>query len=199
MSGRKALLSLFTFFFLAGVNATPAFAVSLTDFPSCVNPQGSVIAHYDHGDHAIIGNPKIQTGSDTVYQVSNNMVVQCFCPENGGTGVQTNWYKTSALSESEISVMKKEGWNYYNGEGWGLGNTGYLAKNVEYACKGTPSCTPTPTVTITPSPTVVTTTPTKPVLGLATTGNIVFIYSLITVGTFTLISGLLLRFLSRNK
>lgn len=133
--------------------AAPAFADS-PSFPLCTNPQGSVIANYDTGSHAIAGQMSLQDGKDTVYSLDADMqqVTQCFCPPTELNGIQTNWLQASTLSEEEKQQLISNGWIYIaNGATWGLANGPYLAQNVTYACNETGESTPPPT-SVTPAP-----------------------------------------------
>lgn len=164
--------------------ATPAFAVQTPDFGSCVNPQGTKIVSYDSGSHGVAGRTDYYTGSDAVYRQSDNALTQCLCPDNGN-GIQTNWLKASSLKENDVVVLGKEGWVYViTGSPWGLEDSAYLAKNSDYACKASAAVTPTPV---------------KSTLGLASTGNILFIDALIISGGLSLITGMVLLRLSRYR
>ena len=66
-----------------------ASAVTVPQFPSCLNPQGSVIASYNSGVHGIVGSSGTFTGADKVYAVDEIRIVQCFCQDNG-PDIQTN-------------------------------------------------------------------------------------------------------------
>lgn len=111
------------------------FAVSMPDFPSCNAPQGEIVASYESGIHGIVGDPKTFTGSDTVYKISPVVHTQCFCADNG-TGIQTNWWNASSLSEENITLLKSQGWYYVpNGNLWGLTADPYVAQNIYYNCK----------------------------------------------------------------
>jgi len=180
MFKNKVFIAILTLLLTLSV-VKPVYAYNLPDFGSCLNPQGSVIASYDSGTHGIVGQNEV-SGSDSVYQSSSNGVTQCFCPDNGN-GIQTNWLKASDLSADDISILKNQGWIYVpTGSNWGLGDTAYLAKNSDFACRGTRSAT-------------------KPqvgeVLGLANTGDSAAIYFLIISGAIFLITGMSLRRFSK--
>src|SRR5437868_1830638 len=87
----------------------PAYATNLPNFSTCLNPQGSVSVSYDSGYHGVAGSTNQYQGSDIVYQLSDNALMQCLCPDNG-EGVQTNWLKASNLSQSDINDLKSQGW-----------------------------------------------------------------------------------------
>lgn len=107
-------------------------------FPSCDQPSGSIIAQYDSGMHGIAGDSSTYHGSDAVYQLSNSQVLQCFCPEEGSEGIQSNWWKYSELSEDEIKILIKAGWIAIpSGAVWGLNDAPYLVQNHSYSCRGT--------------------------------------------------------------
>lgn len=110
-------------------------AVSTPNFPLCVNPSGTVKTSYSSGVHGIVGDSSTHTGSDTVYEINQNQLTQCFCAEDG-TGIQTNWLKVGTISESTRKMYEADGWIYVPyGSAWGLEDTGYVAKNVHYTCK----------------------------------------------------------------
>ena len=73
------------------VFASPAAAFAETPFPGCPNPGGTLKVSYVTGQHGIPGDYSTYTGSDSVYILSENQVVQCFCAESGTSGIQTNW------------------------------------------------------------------------------------------------------------
>lgn len=129
----KAILSAILLIILS--QATPAFASDVPSFTSCVNPKGEVKASYENGTHGIAGMPGLFSGKDVVYQISGEALTQCFCADNG-SGVQTNWWKIPQMTESEIKTYEAQGWIYIpNGALWGLENAPYLAKNSDYVCK----------------------------------------------------------------
>lgn len=107
-------------------------------FPHCLDLQGQVkVVHYS-GTHGIPGDLNTYTGKDQVNWLSESTLVQCFCPDKGVNGIQTNWWKITDFSERSIETLIKLGWVYIpNGEKWGLQEGPYLAKNTEYVCKGT--------------------------------------------------------------
>ncbi len=118
---------------------TPVFV-----FPSCsslIGVNGS--PHYDFGNpHQIIGEEVQRYGRDDVYALENGNYLQCFCPDEGNNGVQTNWLRT------DDPIV---GWFFENGSQWNLGNFMYAAQNLSFSCK--PESTPTPTPTAVPTPT----------------------------------------------
>lgn len=117
------------------IQSGQVMATETPNFTSCVNPQGQVKASYETGSHGIAGKAGTFEGKDIVYTLSENALTQCFCAVDGA-GIQTNFWKIPALSESEIEAFKSQGWIYVpNGALWGLENAQYLAKNSDFSCK----------------------------------------------------------------
>lgn len=117
------------------VSANSVYAISAPSFPSCLNPQGTVIASYAEGTHGIVGYSTAYSGSDKVYKVTDSTVLQCFCADDGN-GIQTNWFKASELSEDEMKSLEAQGWTYIpSGTPWGLDQGPYFAKNSFFNCK----------------------------------------------------------------
>lgn len=114
-------------------------------FPRCEDflPNPGNIAHYTTGMHQIVGGPLLP-GSDDVYSLNGGNYLQCFCPEDPGTGIQTNWLRTN----DPIT-----GWFFVNGSQWNLGNFMYAAQNSNFSCDGDPESSPTPVASFTPVPT----------------------------------------------
>ncbi len=213
---KKSLITVLSLPILFTSFAQPAFAMSVPEFGSCLNPQVAASQVNTGNNHGVIGKSGNYSGTDTIYSLSNGNVMQCLCPDSGN-GVQTNWLKASSFSQSDIDVLKNQGWIYVaTGSSWGLEDVPYLAKNSDYACKAiTPTCTPTPSVTQTPTPTptgTLTPTPTTTpgptatptptpvqgsVLSLASTGNIIIVYGLIIAGAVSLIAGMILKRFSK--
>ena len=157
---------IFTFLLLA-MAASPVAAYVIPDFPACSAPRGTVKENYPDGIHGIVGSTATYTGSDTVYSISEDILVQCFCPKDESPGIQSNWWNASKLSVSDIDNLKYNGWNYVpNGTNWGLENTAYIVKNNEYTCKdsGTGGGQVQAAVVETPK-----------VLGLADTGDVILL------------------------
>ncbi len=192
------LLSL-AFFFAA---FSKAEAYSIPQFTSCVNPQGSLKVSYDSGTHGIAGQTGNYSGKDSVYTLSGDALTQCFCSSNG-SGIQTNWWKVSSLTENEVDSLKAQGWNYIpNGALWGLEEAPYLALNTDYACGKTSQgscCSPTTDI---PGPGgsggqggtgSVLGISTGSVLGLASTGNIKFVLTIFSISILSIIVGLFLK------
>lgn len=185
------LLVLFAFF-PKHVDAAPN-----TDFSACVNPQGSLVADYSNGTHGIVNNTGSFTGSDKVYLLRNGNAMQCFCGSNN-EGIQTNWLKNTGFTDSEIAVLKNQGWTSIpDGSVWGLEPVQYFAMNSSYACTGStgPITASNPPSTNNPSQSVLgasTTTLTT----LANTGNSLLFYSTLLLGIGFILAGL---FLPGNK
>jgi len=130
----------FIIIFLVAVlfTLTPQTVRAVNDRPifSCSAPIGTIIASYSSGTHGIPGDYGTHTGSDTVYQVNTDHVLQCFCPDNGQSGIQSNWLKVSDLSQEELYYYQKLGWVYVpNGSLWGLDEASFLVKNDSYECR----------------------------------------------------------------
>lgn len=114
--------------------ASPVYSVNTPTFPSCVSPQGSIKVSYSSGTHGIVGSGETYTGTDAVYTLTLDTLTQCFCSSTG-EGIQTNWWKASSLSESDITVLKSLGWIYVPaGQLWGLEAAPYVAINTKYSC-----------------------------------------------------------------
>ncbi|MFH1602245.1 MAG: hypothetical protein ABIB61_04805 [Candidatus Shapirobacteria bacterium] len=134
------------------------------NFSSCSSPTGDLKVSYKNGSHGIVGDSVSYEGSDAVYIINDNQLIQCFCsPE--GTGIQTDWWKIDRLTPEEIGGLEKLGWFFVpSGSAWGLDASPYLAKNSNYAC-GLSSYGIG-----------------GQVLGLATTGNSLYIFALLVLG-----------------
>ncbi len=136
---RKIIASLFISLGLIANSYIPAYAVTTPNFPSCLSPQGTLRVFYPNGTHGIVGSSQEYVGSDTVYDLDATTILQCFCSVDG-TGIQTNWWNASSLTEEEVEVLKKEGWFYVpDGSLWGLVADPFVAKNVSYSCRNTPA------------------------------------------------------------
>lgn len=139
MAGKKLFLSSILITAILSVVAsatsvTPAFAVTSPDFPSCANPQGTVKVSYDSGTHGVPGDGATYTGRDVVYSLSDNSLTQCLCTDQG-QGIQTNWWKVSSISSDQVSILKSQGWILVpDGAAWGLDNGPYLAQNSPFTC-----------------------------------------------------------------
>lgn len=179
------LTSILSFFVLA----TPVWAVTPPNFPACSNPTGNLVVSYEAGLHGIVGQPNSASGSDKVYSLAEIGNVQCFCAISG-EGIQTNWWKTSSLTQDEIEQLKKLGWVYVpTGAVWGLEDTSYMAKNEPYACRSTTSSSSSQGSVLSTAA-----TDTKPqVLGLAATGDTQMLLTLIILSFTSLILGIWAR------
>jgi len=172
-------------------------------FPSCINPQGTTIAHYASGKHGIVGGSE-QKGSDNVYKLSETTYMQCFCPSNG-LGIQTNWWNVSSLDQSDIANLQNNGWIYQpQGLYWGLTNASYLGQNSSFSCNNqitaivaAANASDTNSGNTTANPGSTSSTSTGSVPQLANTGNSVLLYGLIILGSFSILAGLLIKKISK--
>lgn len=113
----------------------PALATVDPQFPTCSNPGGSLQVSYPDGSHAIVGRNQNVIGSDQVYNLGDNLYLQCFCSASG-EGIQTNWWDAAHLSQEELDRYQLLGWYFIgNGADWGLAPDPYLAKNIDYSCQ----------------------------------------------------------------
>ncbi len=133
----KRTYILLIFFVLFHLSVQQSFALNEPPIFSCQSPVGSTIADFNEGTHGIAGDSATYVGSDRVYQIDSNHVVQCFCPHDSNDGIQSNWAILTDTSEETINYYQKLGWTYVpNGTAWGLSNSGYIVQNVSYACHG---------------------------------------------------------------
>lgn len=188
------------------VQTGQAFAYEIPGFTSCVNPQGEIKVNYESGTHGIVGSNASYEGKDTVYNLSSNALTQCFCALDG-KGIQTNWWKISQLSESEIEALKSQGWIYVpNGALWGLEDSAYMAKNSDFSCKGSSSSGGSGSTNDSGSSSsssgtssqVSASGPVGQVLGLASTGNSVFLLGTALTSGLSLLLGLILKKRAKN-
>ena len=193
----KKAISILTIALIAiFLNVTNVQAYTLPTFPTCLNPQGEIKAS-NTGTHGVPGDYATYKGIDVVYKLSGDTYMQCLCPENGN-GVQTNWWKVSGLSTTEIEELKQKGYVYVpNGIVWGLEEAPYIANNFTYSCLakgGGPTPTPGPGPTSTPAPSNNSSSSSSnsvsSVLGLANTGNIKSIYFYTVSGLFLIAVGI---------
>lgn len=190
----KKIIGLITIIIGLYATTSTASAYSVPSFPSCQNPQGDLKVRYDTGTHGIPGRNESFTGSDAVFYVSNITLAQCFCPDNGNTGIQTNWWKVPSLEEGMVDSLQKDGWIYIpDGSLWGLDATNYFAKNNEYSCRPTgggngPSNSTSNNGGVGGGTVQAATTA---VMGLATTGNSALMVGILLLGVFLLIAGIL--------
>jgi hypothetical protein len=130
MNRLSLILSVAALFAFTGTS----YAATLPTFPSCLNPQGTIKVTHSDGTHGIVGSSNSYSGSDTVYNVLDNSVTQCFCGSDN-QGIQTNWFDASNLTQQEIQDLKNDGWfQVPNGLAWGLADKPYMAKNTNYTC-----------------------------------------------------------------
>lgn len=189
---KKVLFFLSTLSYLL-TSAAPVLAVSTPTFPACANPQGSLKVSYSEGTHGIVGSGATYTGRDTVYTLSDTTLTQCFCAADG-SGIQTNWWKASSLTEADINILKAEGWHYVpTGSVWGLAVDPYVAKNISYTCLPNSSSTPSTSTSerndngtgggdlLGES--------TGEVLGLAATGDSIYVYASFILGVILTVIG----------
>lgn len=133
MQNRIWIVILLTMFGLF-LGSKTASALEIPNFPSCLNPGGTIKVSYNEGTHGIVGDTSQYNGSDTVYQLDSGNLTQCLCTANG-QGIQTNWWKDSSLFAEEKQTLINSGWIYIpNGALWGLEETAYFAKNSNYSC-----------------------------------------------------------------
>lgn len=170
-----AIIAIFLIVFF--YEGSHVYAVDTPDFPACTNPSGVIKVDYPSGSHGIVGSTSEFSGRDTVYQLTEDTLSQCFCSTNG-LGIQTNWWKVTSLSDEQIDILKKDGWDFVpNGALWGLDESAYLAKSSNYACGSSNS-----KVSILGD-----------ILGLASTGNNTLFYSLGILGLASLTIGVILK------
>ncbi|EKD90945.1 MAG: hypothetical protein ACD_30C00056G0022 [uncultured bacterium] len=174
-------------FYFYNLAATSILAADIPSFPSCVNPQGTVKANYTDGTHGIAGSNSTFQGSDAVYTLSENTLMQCFCAADG-SGIQTNWWNVSSLSQNEIDLLVNSGWTYIpNGALWGLDNAPYLTQNSNFSCKS--SSTTNSSSGGSTDQVAGISFDAGQVLGLASTGNLQSILSLFTLGVLSFVLG----------
>ncbi len=179
-----AIIALFLAF---AASTTNAFAVETPQFSSCYAPGGTLIASYGDGQHGIPGDTKTYSGTDTVYQLNTDMVLQCLCPIDTN-GIRTEWWKATNISDNDISILTKQGWIYItSGAAWGLDDHAYLARNSSYSCNEHG---------IGGGSVLGASTQTGSILGastLAGTGTMLYIVGLIAVGLLLVISATQLK------
>jgi len=133
---KKISVALLTLLFLHSF-ARPSFALTEPPLFSCESPVGNTIADFNEGTHGIAGQSATFVGSDVVYSVDSDHVLQCFCPSDSNSGIQSNWAKLTDTSEETINYYQKLGWSYVpNGVAWGLDDSAYIVKNDYYSCHG---------------------------------------------------------------
>lgn len=195
----KAILLVLSIYVAYLSSAHPVLASEEAfDTASCLTPVGSVIADYQDGTHGIVGQGSM-VGKDTVYQLPSGNALQCFCSVTAG-GVQTNWVKTATLSEDQIKIYQNQGWIFVpSGAAWGLSDEPYLAQNVSFGCLKFPGPqTGSDGRTDGRSDGQSSNGGTSIVQAakgsnLASTGNILFIIEIFSVGLFMVVIGIILR------
>lgn len=193
----KKVVFLYVLLYLLVLPITASAAVE-PSFPTCANPTGTLKTQYSSGTHGIAGNSGVFSGSDSVYTLSDGNVLQCFCAEDG-SGIQTNWWRVTSISDAERKVLESQGWHYIpDGAAWGLDNTVYLAKNNNYACRGgnsgnNSSSNGGSSVAGASANTGGSNNGVGQVLGLATTGSMNIIVMIISLGLGLLSAGLLMK------
>lgn len=164
-------------------------------FPACANPSGTVRVSYPSGTHGIVGSQNAFSGADTVYDIGNGNHVQCFCADDG-SGIQTNWWNVSSLSQEEIDILLTQGWTYIpNGAVWGLEEAPFLVQNNNYSCRGGGGSTNGSSTSSGGGGGSVAgaSNSVGSVLGLAATGGVIPMYFFGSLGTVSLALGFLLR------
>lgn len=165
------------------VFAATAKALTIPNFPTCNAPEGIVKVHYPDGVHGIPGSTSEYRGSDTVYKITDDLIMQCYCAPDA-TGIQSNWWKVSHLSQEEKEYLVRSGWiSIPNGALWGLDNAPYMVKNVDIVCGergGAPVSNPQ-------------------ILGLAATGRNHTRILVGILGTGSLLAGLYILFVRRAQ
>lgn len=127
--------------------------------------------------------------------------MQCFC--GNGSGIQTNWMYASNLTGDQIKVYENQGWIYVpDGTAWGLTEGAYLAKNISYSCGGSSTTgggqgqepnNPNDGKSDGRSDGASIVQSATGTSGFASTGNIVFLLSILGAGILFTLTGILLR------
>ena len=177
-----SILSLLSLMFVPSVHA-----IDIPEFPHCSNTGGQIIAKYESGIHGVPGNPTTFSGRDTVYRLDDTRTVQCLCLEDN-TGIQTNWWKVSSISQEEIDTLKKLDWIFIpNGTSWGLSDSAYFAKNSNFSCGSNSNGQ------ILSSSTSINNGVGGSVLGLAATGGSIELIGFASLGIAILTAGIILK------
>lgn len=130
----KSIILTISLLILATLAVGAVLAAIQPTFPSCTAPQGVLKVYYPEGIHGIVGKVAGYNGSDSVYSINNQQSLQCYCSVSG-QGIQTNWWRVVGLHYRLVSILRFLGWIYIpNGSVWGLEETPYLAKNIDYPC-----------------------------------------------------------------
>ena len=131
----KSLILFSTFLLLFISTVKQASAIVDPPIFSCTSPIGVVKSNYENGTHGVPGSITTYTGSDSVYQIDDDHVLQCLCIADSADGIQSNWWKAKGLSESDISYFQRRGWVFVpEGNRWGLASDPYLVKNDSISC-----------------------------------------------------------------
>lgn len=179
-------------------SANSAFATSGPNFPSCLNPNKEPIVQYSTGIHGVPGRTESYSGEDKVYLLDGGHYLQCLCTVNG-SGIHTNWWKTSSLTEEEVSSLKASGWILIpDGSLWGLEKATYMAQNIDYSCQGGSSSSSSSSNSSSSNSSDgqvqgASTTRFGQVLGLATTGTLPAIASYFVLGSILVLVSRLLK------
>lgn len=190
------LVAISIFFVFPIITSAVVYAATPPDFPNCVSPKGTVTSSYPSGSFGIAGSTGSFSGSDTVYKLSPDTLTQCFCSVDGA-GTQTNWWKVSSLTNTEINELVAQGWIFVpDGSVWGLDQAPYLAKNANYSCKSGGGSGGSSGGSSSSNGGSVQGASTGQVLGLASTGNIALATTLLVGGLVFLSTGL---FVAKKK
>ena len=136
--------------------------VNRTEPPSFPTCESKIFSSNGDHDHTVNGNFYVigvgwRFGTDDVYTLSNGNYLQCYCPNDRSTGIQSDWWNAdnADLSDEDISFYKSHGWFEEQGKDRNLPDNTFLVKNRDFSCaQPTPMVTPTATLTPTPQPTV---------------------------------------------
>jgi hypothetical protein len=157
---RKLLMFLFSmpffalpFFISSSIDATIAPPTYQKCEEALLIPTNNFV-NYGLADYGVPGKGVIR-GVDKVLFFGDKQQLQCFCPQTGNIGTQSDWWNASKLSNEEIQTFKNQGWMYLlPGKDGNVYKIPYLVRNRDYQCKGTPTLTPVPTATPTKIPSV---------------------------------------------
>ncbi|HZZ98687.1 MAG TPA: hypothetical protein VFG51_02015 [Candidatus Saccharimonadia bacterium] len=120
--------------FLLTISSQTVWAVNDPPLFSCGAPVGTLIANTNDGVHGIAGDTGIFIGSDQVFRIDADHVLQCFCPSNA-QGTQSNWLKVSGMSQTDLDFFQRRGWKFIpDGSVWGLDSAPFLVKNDGFVC-----------------------------------------------------------------
>ena len=192
------IIPLIIFVYVALFGAETLYALEVPSFPVCSNPQGEVKVRYETGIHGIPGDPNAYSGSDAVYIVDADRTQQCFCSD-AGNGIQTNWWRVGSLTQDEIDMLKNLGWHFVpDGSVWGLNPEAYMAFNSTYGCGGGSFSSSTSSNNSSGIVLAAAASTQGSVLGLAATGTLPLMASLMSFGLSSLSLGLVLRKKDKN-